>query len=58
MLNLSLSLTSLINVAVVIINGFTHCPKLLSPYAEIVINKSPCIYSYDIGELLLFPFSN
>lgn len=50
MLNLSLSLTSLTNVAGVIISGFAHCPKLLSPYAAIIINKSPRIYSYVIGE--------
>lgn len=28
-------------------------------YAAIVINKSLCVYDYDIGELLLlFPLSN
>lgn len=50
-------MTSLINIAEVIINGFIHCPELLSQYAAIIINKLPCIYSYVIGELL-FPLFN
>lgn len=50
-------MTGLTNIAEVIINGFIHCPELLSQYAAIIINKSPCIYSYVIGELL-FPLLN